>query len=372
MAEKAHAIVRLLRWLIALIFLAAVLTVFVYSPFYAKTILWVLNHAVNVQVDPIAAQSQKTGRLSLESNLEPGSPEWVARRAYLYEVNQSLQDGHAENFIELQQRYEMLQQMIAEQKLEEATPELKLEAQAQDSDENSSDENSNEEEPPAIDFMQQFQQDENEPLFQQYREFLTKNENLTHITNLHGNNVQEKFESPYVLQRPAYQPHAIVILGGGLTIGKDKHDIVPNLYTVKRLEQAVQIYNSHHLPILLSGVEAPYMQKWLDQHHIQAQFLENRSMNTCENTRFSSLLLQKQGGAPTVFLITDAYHMPRSRELFAKNGIRTIPVVSPLPNALTPWQPSRQNWMHSRRANYELLALIYNKLLGERNCREIP
>ncbi|MCH4248186.1 MAG: YdcF family protein [Acinetobacter populi] len=367
MAKKAHAIVRLLRWLIALIFLAAVLTVFVYSPFYAKSILWLLNHAVDVQVDPIAAQSQKTGRLSLESNLEPGSPEWVARRAYLYEVNQSLQDGHAQNFVELQQRYELLQQIIAEQKLEEAAQELKLDVQVPDVDQDENDETSS-----SIDFMQQFQQDENEPLFQQYREFLTKNENLAHITNLHSQNLNEKLESPYVMQRPAYQPHAIVILGGGLTTGKDKHDIVPNIYTVKRLEQAVQIYNSHHLPILLSGVEAPYMQKWLDQHHIQAQFLENRSMNTCENTRFSSLLLQKQGGAPTVFLITDAYHMPRSRELFAKNGIRTIPIISPLPNALTPWQPSRQNWMHSRRANYELLALIYNKLLGERNCREIP
>ncbi len=30
-------------------------------------------------------------------------------------------------------------------------------------------------------------------------------------------------------------------------------------------------------------------------------------MNTCENTRFSSLLLQKKGGAPTVMLVTDEY-----------------------------------------------------------------
>jgi uncharacterized SAM-binding protein YcdF (DUF218 family) len=134
----------------------------------------------------------------------------------------------------------------------------------------------------------------------------------------------------------------------------------------------VEVYQSHNLPIVLSGVEAPYMQKWLEQHQIHAQFLENRSMNTCENTRFSSLLLQKQGGAPTVFLVTDAYHMARAKRLFAINGIATIPVIAPLPNTLTEWQPSKQNLMHSRRATYEILATMRDVWFGESNCREIP
>ena len=114
------------------------------------------------------------------------------------------------------------------------------------------------------------------------------------------------------------------------------------------------------------------MQKWLAERNIEANLLENRSMNTCENTRFSSLLLQKKGGAPTVILITDRYHMPRTRRLFALNGIRTIPVEAPMPTQLTAWQPSQQNYDHSRRANYEMLAIIRDSLFGSSSCREVP
>lgn len=95
-------------------------------------------------------------------------------------------------------------------------------------------------------------------------------------------------------------------------------------------------------------------------------------MNTCENSRFSSLLLQKKGGAPTVILITDQYHMPRTRRLFALNGIETVPVVAPIPTELTQWQPSEQNYDHSRRANYEMLATIRDMLFGSSDCREVP
>lgn len=95
-------------------------------------------------------------------------------------------------------------------------------------------------------------------------------------------------------------------------------------------------------------------------------------MNTCENSRFSSLLLQKKGGAPTVILITDEYHMPRTRRLFALNGIETVPVIAPMPTTLTDWRPSEQNYDHSHGANYELLATIRDTLFGSSDCREIP
>ncbi|RZA01133.1 MAG: YdcF family protein [Moraxellaceae bacterium] len=165
--------------------------------------------------------------------------------------------------------------------------------------------------------------------------------------------------------------HVIVVLGGGL--GRDSaRNIVVNAYTKMRLERAVEQKKHNPLPILLSGVEAPYMQKWLKQHGVDALLLEDRSMNTCENTRFSSLLLQKKGGAPKVELITDAYHMPRARRLFAINGIDTVPVDAPLPIAPTEWQPSKTNLMHSRRATYEAIATMRDIWFGETNCREVP
>ena len=112
-------------------------------------------------------------------------------------------------------------------------------------------------------------------------------------------------------------------------------------------------------------------QRWLKSHDVDAKLLEDRSMNTCENTRFSSLLLQKKGGAPTVILITDRYHMPRTRRLFALNGIETIPVEAPMPTSLTRWRPSEQNYDHSRRANYEMLATMRDMWFGT-ECREVP
>jgi uncharacterized SAM-binding protein YcdF (DUF218 family) len=145
-----------------------------------------------------------------------------------------------------------------------------------------------------------------------------------------------------------------------------------NNYTRLRLEKTLQVEKQYPLPIVLSGVEAPYMQAWLKKRGIEAKLLENRSMNTCENSRFSSLLLQKKGGAPTVILITDEYHMPRTRRLFALNGIETVPVNAPMPTTLTDWQPSAQNYDHSRRANYEMLATIRDTLFGSSDCREIP
>ena len=95
-------------------------------------------------------------------------------------------------------------------------------------------------------------------------------------------------------------------------------------------------------------------------------------MNTCENSRFSSLLLQKKGGAPSVILITDRYHMPRTRRLFALNGIETLPIEAPMPKTLTNWEPKEQNYDHSRRANYEMLATLRDVLFGSSGCREVP
>lgn len=381
---KLAKLKNMMYWVIGLSVILILLIAFVYSPYYAKSGLWLLDRFVSQEVDPVAAESQKNGQLSAENELEPGSKEWVARQAYLAEVNQSLNQNDASTFLQLQQRYNLLLKMIAEQKQDELNYQLQVfsdnelkaniaqdqnQASVSNNIENSVDDESEVE----IDIEALFEDvisDENQPLFEQYRQFLTDESTKIQLEN--DTTQASQVQAPFIYQRPAHQPHAIVILGGGLTSGEKKGEIVVNAYTKKRLEQAVEVYQSHNLPIVLSGVEAPYMQQWLEQRQIHAQFLENRSMNTCENTRFSSLLLQKQGGAPTVFLVTDAYHMARAKRLFAINGIATIPVIAPLPNTLTEWQPSKQNLMHSRRTTYEILATMRDVWFGESNCREIP
>lgn len=167
------------------------------------------------------------------------------------------------------------------------------------------------------------------------------------------------------------EAQAIVVLGGGLTRDESRV-IIPNSYTQLRLLQAMSQHRATGLPIFLTGVEAPYMQKFLQSHGESAQWLEARSMNTCENARFSALLLQTLGGAPRVELVTDAWHIPRARWLFAMNGIETVAVPALLPGDPTPWWPDRRNLTHTRRAVHELIAFTRDRWFGVVSCREVP
>lgn len=306
----------LITRLFALVLIVVMIVLFVFSPFYSRAILWGLNK-VPVTVNQVAAESQRgDGNIEKDDQYEPGSPEWVEQQAI-----KNLKTGQILlNEPQQDQEISALQQELAQELTKENHGLSMAEALAQLQD----------------DYQQQ--------------------------------NAQLNREKTGLDQDSA---HVIVVLGGGL--GRDSaRNIVVNAYTKMRLERAVEQKKHNPLPILLSGVEAPYMQKWLKQHGVDALLLEDRSMNTCENTRFSSLLLQKKGGAPKVELITDAYHMPRARRLFAINGIDTVPVDAPLPIAPTEWQPSKTNLMHSRRATYEAIATMRDIWFGETNCREVP
>lgn len=291
-----------------------------------------------------------------------------------------MQNQNAQDLPTLQARYKALQKIIIEEQEKEENdkddqPVIPLLVPSVDKKEQ-------EQEQPVSDSVEdmrellQLNSAENKVLMEQYIDFL-----MTHPVEQQEAVESEIYQDIAQIQKeknePVYpasssKPYAIVVLGGGLTLADNQKDIVVNKYTRLRLEKTLEVEKQYHLPIVLSGVEAPYMQAWLKERNVEAKLLENRSMNTCENSRFSSLLLQKKGGAPTVILITDVYHMPRTRRLFALNGIETIPVEAPMPSKLTDWRPSRQNYDHSRRANYEMLATIRDILFGSSGCREVP
>lgn len=322
MAQSVSWQRNLISRLFATVLIVVMIVLFVFSPFYARAILWGLNK-VPVTVNQVAAESQRgDGNIEKDEKYEPGSPEWIKQQQVKQQrVKDKLKtDQLMVNEPQQDQEVSALQQELAQELTKENHGLSMVEALAQLQD----------------DYQQQ--------------------------------NAQLNREKTGLDQDSA---HVIVVLGGGLG-GDNARNIVVNAYTKMRLERAVEQKKYNPLPILLSGVEAPYMQKWLKQHGVDALLLEDRSMNTCENTRFSSLLLQKKGGAPKVELVTDAYHMPRARRLFAINGIDTVPVDAPLPIAPTEWQPSKTNLMHSRRATYEAIATMRDIWFGETNCREVP
>lgn len=375
---KVHWMVSLVRVITILFVLLGCFVLFLYSPFYSQLVVKGLNRFVPVDVNEVAAQSQKPAALSEHETLEPGSNLWIARQAYLKLMEKSFQSEQSEDLRLIQARYKLLQQLIAEEQEKESAEEKKqpaipLMGERADQDQASSAVTIT----TPLDFLQ-WNTPDNQALMGKYMAFLEtypielpvneedKDETNKDLVELKKN--KDGVPEPQNMS----QPNAIVVLGGGLTLGANGKDIVVNNYTRLRLEKTLEVEKQYALPIVLSGVEAPYMQAWLKERGIEAKLLENRSMNTCENTRFSSLLLQKKGGAPTVILITDEYHMPRTRRLFALSGIETVPVIAPMPTTLTDWRPSEQNYDHSRRANYEVLATIRDMLIGSSDCREIP
>lgn len=380
---KQHWMVRFLRMVAILFVLFGCLIVFWYTPFYSNLMVRILNTFVPVEVNQVAAKSQQNAALSETENLEPGSDLWIARQAYLKLMEELLKSNDAKDLLALQLRYRALQEKIAKEQKEDDEEQIKpviplvSEHAASDAVEDQPND--------VVKNLLDLNSEDNKALMDEYLTFLKKykvDDKTLHenpsasAVELSSSQVQQDLESlpnkNSEPPKPVSQPYAIVVLGGGLTLDKNQKDIIVNDYTKLRLETTIELEKKIKLPIVLSGVEAPYMQKWLAERGVQAKLLENRSMNTCENTRFSSLLLQKKGGAPTVMLITDRYHMPRTRRLFALNGIETIPVDAPMPTQLTEWQPSKQNYDHSRRANYETLATIRDMLFGSSGCREVP
>ena len=376
---KVHWMVSLVRVVTILFVLMGCFVLFLYSPFYSQLAVKGLNHFVPVDVNEVAARSQKPAALSEHENLEPGSKIWIARQAYLKLIEKPLQSEQSEDAKLIQARYQILLKLIQqEQEHQDEAEDANKTKLNEIKEQPEQDQTASDVAASSPNEFLQWNTPDNQALMEKYLAFLESypvqaasevaeqeppNKDLPELVQNKNHAAQNTAKS---------QPYAIVVLGGGLTLGANGKDIVVNNYTRLRLEKTLEVEKQHKLPIVLSGVEAPYMQAWLQERGIEAKLLENKSMNTCENSRFSSLLLQKKGGAPTIMLITDEYHMPRTRRLFALNGIETVPVIAPMPTTLTKWRPSQQNYDHSRRANYEMLATIRDMWLGSSDCREIP
>jgi uncharacterized SAM-binding protein YcdF (DUF218 family) len=69
-------------------------------------------------------------------------------------------------------------------------------------------------------------------------------------------------------------------------------------------------------------------------------------------------------------LITDEYHMPRTRRLFALNGIETVPVIAPMPTTLH--VGDQVNKIMIIVVVQIMNATIRDILFGSSDCREIP
>lgn len=162
-------------------------------------------------------------------------------------------------------------------------------------------------------------------------------------------------------------PTAMTILGGGLT--KQHDEIVLNHYSKSRADTVIALYAQKPLPIITSGAESPWLQEYIKATLPQAVIIsDNASMNTCENAIFTAKLMSHHELPKSTYLITDRYHMARARRQFAKAGVMTTSQPAPLAVPLT-WGDRGNNWVHSRRTIYEMVALARDIFLPQDNCR---
>ena len=132
----------------------------------------------------------------------------------------------------------------------------------------------------------------------------------------------------------AQSADAIVVLGGGTYFSAPEYgaDTVGN-GTLARLRYAAKLQHETGKPILVTGgkplgnnlSEAQQMKSVLEQEFkTPVRWTEDVSDNTLENARYSYQLLQK-AGIKRIYLVTHAWHMPRSILAFQSAGFDVVP-----------------------------------------------
>jgi len=139
-----------------------------------------------------------------------------------------------------------------------------------------------------------------------------------------------------------YQPPSdvrgdvIVMLGGGATLDTPNVDGFGHLsgFAANRLLTCAQLYNKLNLPVLVSGgkvlettgSEADIAKVILMGLGVPGEkiIIENKSLNTTENAKFTKELIGKYGFVQPI-LVTSAFHMERAVLQFEKANLLVIP-----------------------------------------------
>jgi len=127
---------------------------------------------------------------------------------------------------------------------------------------------------------------------------------------------------------------AIVILGGGTYFRAPEYagQDTTSDQTLPRLRYGAKLHREAGAPILVTGgkplgndlSEARQMRAALQQDfHVPVRWTEESSSNTLENARNSLQILQ-QAGIKKIYLVTHAWHMPRSAAAFRHAGLEVV------------------------------------------------
>ena len=182
------------------------------------------------------------------------------------------------------------------------------------------------------------------------------------------------------LQAADQKDTAIVVLAGGRRNAAPEFDDIDTVSprTLERLRYAARLQRQTHLPVLLSGgkvfgestAEAVLMNdSFISDFRGAPHWLETKSRNTRENAEYSAKIL-KENNISTIYLVTDATHMPRAQYWFEQHSLKVIPAptgfnrdgsgnIGPLA-----WVPNARALEMSSNVLHERLGLLWATITG--------
>lgn len=182
--------------------------------------------------------------------------------------------------------------------------------------------------------------------------------------------------APIKSVNPATQPaDAIIVLGAGTYFSAPEYggmDTVSGL-TLMRLRYAAKLQRKTGKPILVSGgkpsgngtSEAQQMKSVLEKDfNVPVHWTEDASNNTLEDAHLSFKILHN-AGINHIYLVTDAWHMPRSVIAFQSAGFNVTPAPLPFTSPkldISSFIPSAEGLINARIFMHEMIGLLYYRL----------
>ncbi len=166
---------------------------------------------------------------------------------------------------------------------------------------------------------------------------------------------------------------AIVILGSGLIDAAEYGGETLSQRSLVRARYGALLARRHGLPVLVSGgrpvnarhSEADVIGEALEREFgVAVRWRESASRDTADNAVLSAKLL-RAAGIRRIVLVTQAFHMPRARRLFAAAGLEVVPAPTELrdrhawPESVLEWLPQAGALQASYYALHEWLGIAW-------------
>lgn len=169
---------------------------------------------------------------------------------------------------------------------------------------------------------------------------------------------------------------AIVILGGGSYFYAPEYAGQNTIgeASLVRLRYGAKLQRETGKPILVTGgkplgnsvSEAQQMRVVLEEDfHVPVRWIEDGSDNTFENALYSFRLLQS-AGIHKIYLVTHAWHMPRSADIFRRAGFEIIEAPTAFTTRyeidLLAFLPRAESLHDSKIFVHELIGMLWYRL----------